>query len=45
VLGVSGLRVVDGSIFSRSPGTNPQATVMMMGRYGKLVLLPNKFQF
>jgi fatty acid omega-hydroxy dehydrogenase len=33
VLGVSGLRVVDGSIFSRSPGTNPQATVMMMGRY------------
>ncbi|NP_001130910.1 protein HOTHEAD precursor [Zea mays] len=33
VLGVSGLRVVDGSIFSKSPGTNPQATVMMMGRY------------
>ncbi|EMS45416.1 Protein HOTHEAD [Triticum urartu] len=33
VLGVSGLRVVDGSTFSRSPGTNPQATVMMMGRY------------
>jgi fatty acid omega-hydroxy dehydrogenase len=33
VLGVSGLRVVDGSTFSKSPGTNPQATVMMMGRY------------
>ncbi|TVU09320.1 hypothetical protein EJB05_42786 [Eragrostis curvula] len=33
VLGVAGLRVVDGSTFSRSPGTNPQATVMMMGRY------------
>ncbi|KAG8049593.1 hypothetical protein GUJ93_ZPchr0009g1018 [Zizania palustris] len=33
VLGVSGVRVVDGSTFSRSPGTNPQATVMMMGRY------------
>ncbi|KAJ3694983.1 hypothetical protein LUZ60_000360 [Juncus effusus] len=33
VLGVDGLRVVDGSTFLKSPGTNPQATVMMMGRY------------
>ncbi|KAL9265148.1 HOTHEAD-like protein, partial [Drosera capensis] len=33
VLGVEGVRVVDGSTFSDSPGTNPQATVMMMGRY------------
>ncbi|XP_010242219.1 PREDICTED: protein HOTHEAD-like [Nelumbo nucifera] len=33
VLGVHGLRVVDGSTFTDSPGTNPQATVMMMGRY------------
>lgn len=33
VIGTSGLRVIDGSTFSRSPGTNPQATVMMMGRY------------
>jgi fatty acid omega-hydroxy dehydrogenase len=33
VLGVTSLRVVDGSTFSRSPGTNPQGTVMMMGRY------------
>lgn len=33
VLGIQRLRVVDGSIFSDSPGTNPQATVMMMGRY------------
>ena len=32
VLGVQRLRVVDGSIFRDSPGTNPQATVMMMGR-------------
>lgn len=32
VLGVNRLRVVDGSTFSESPGTNPQATVMMMGR-------------
>lgn len=34
VIGVDGLRVVDSSTFSfDSPGTNPQATVMMMGRY------------
>ncbi|CAA0814621.1 Protein HOTHEAD [Striga hermonthica] len=33
VLGVERLRVVDGSTFRESPGTNPQATVMMMGRY------------
>ncbi|KAL3840814.1 hypothetical protein ACJIZ3_025405 [Penstemon smallii] len=33
VLGVDGLRVIDGSTFDDSPGTNPQATVMMLGRY------------
>ncbi|EPS58737.1 hypothetical protein M569_16076, partial [Genlisea aurea] len=33
VMGVDRLRVVDGSTFSDSPGTNPQATVMMLGRY------------
>lgn len=33
VLGAARLRVVDGSTFNKSPGTNPQATVMMMGRY------------
>nr|CAB3482876.1 unnamed protein product [Digitaria exilis] len=33
VIGISGLRVVDGSTLLRSPGTNPQATVLMMGRY------------
>ncbi|KEH18350.1 putative glucose-methanol-choline oxidoreductase, FAD/NAD(P)-binding domain-containing protein [Medicago truncatula] len=33
VLDVDRLRVVDGSTFTESPGTNPQATVMMMGRY------------
>lgn len=32
VLGVDRLRVVDSSTFDESPGTNPQATVMMMGR-------------
>ncbi|XP_074291209.1 protein HOTHEAD-like [Silene latifolia] len=33
VLGTEGLRVIDGSTFYESPGTNPQATVMMLGRY------------
>ncbi|XWS16216.1 hypothetical protein CRYUN_Cryun34aG0066200 [Craigia yunnanensis] len=33
VLGTNGLRIVDGSTFSESPGTNPQGTVLMMGRY------------
>lgn len=32
VVGVEGLRVVDGSTFTVSPGTNPQATLLMMGR-------------
>lgn len=32
VLGVERLRVVDGSTFEVSPGTNPQATVLMLGR-------------
>lgn len=33
VLGANNLRVIDGSTFYDSPGTNPQATVMMMGRW------------
>jgi len=33
VKGVESLRVIDGSTFWRSPGTNPQATLMMLGRY------------
>lgn len=32
VLGVDALRVIDGSTFNNSPGTNPQATCMMLGR-------------
>ncbi|KAL3735972.1 hypothetical protein ACJRO7_024998 [Eucalyptus globulus] len=42
VLGVDQLRVVDGSTFSESPGTNPQATVMMMGRYMGAKILRNR---
>ncbi|XP_039122222.1 protein HOTHEAD-like [Dioscorea cayenensis subsp. rotundata] len=33
VIGIDNLRVIDGSTFNSSPGTNPQATVMMLGRY------------
>ncbi|XP_076954923.1 sinalpyl alcohol oxidase Nec3-like [Bidens hawaiensis] len=33
VVGINGLRIVDSSVLSDSPGTNPQATVMMLGRY------------
>ncbi|RAL43878.1 hypothetical protein DM860_014379 [Cuscuta australis] len=33
VLRIHRLRVVDSSVLSQSPGTNPQATLMMMGRY------------
>ncbi|GMI93709.1 HOTHEAD, embryo sac development arrest 17 [Hibiscus trionum] len=33
VLGTRRLRIVDGSTFRESPGTNPQGTVLMMGRY------------
>ncbi|TKY64690.1 (R)-mandelonitrile lyase [Spatholobus suberectus] len=32
LIGVASLRIVDGSVFSVSPGTNPQATLMMLGR-------------
>lgn len=33
VMGVHRLRVINGSTFEQSPDTNPQATVMMIGRY------------
>ncbi|OAY75988.1 (R)-mandelonitrile lyase-like [Ananas comosus] len=43
VIGVGALRVVDGSTFAVSPGTNPQATLMMMGRYvGRKMLAERK---
>ncbi|XP_019193333.1 PREDICTED: (R)-mandelonitrile lyase-like [Ipomoea nil] len=43
VMGVEGLRVVDGSIFTVSPGTNPQATLLMMGRYIGMQMLRERF--
>jgi choline dehydrogenase len=42
VLGVDALRVIDGSTFNASPGTNPQATVMMLGRYMGVKLLKER---
>ncbi|CAD6243012.1 unnamed protein product [Miscanthus lutarioriparius] len=42
VLGVEALRVIDGSTFNASPGTNPQATVMMLGRYMGVKLLKER---
>ncbi|KAL6633781.1 hypothetical protein ACP70R_026452 [Stipagrostis hirtigluma subsp. patula] len=42
VLGVDALRVIDGSTFNASPGTNPQATVMMLGRYMGVKLLTER---
>ncbi|EFJ13663.1 hypothetical protein SELMODRAFT_424302 [Selaginella moellendorffii] len=33
VLGTEQLRIVDGSVFDFCPGTNPQATFIMTGRY------------
>ncbi|XP_052171456.1 protein HOTHEAD-like [Diospyros lotus] len=42
VLGVDALRVIDGSTFNYSPGTNPQATVMMLGRYMGVKMLSER---
>ncbi|KAK2432242.1 protein HOTHEAD [Trifolium repens] len=39
VIGINSLRIVDGSVFSISPGTNPQATLMMLGRYFGLKMI------
>ncbi|GLJ22454.1 hypothetical protein SUGI_0422630 [Cryptomeria japonica] len=42
VKGVDGLRIVDGSTFKFSPGTNPQATTMMLGRYIGIKILQER---
>ncbi|XP_051114566.1 protein HOTHEAD-like isoform X1 [Andrographis paniculata] len=44
VIGVDALRVIDGSTFKHSPGTNPQATVMMLGRYMGVKILQERRQ-
>ncbi|TYK10889.1 (R)-mandelonitrile lyase 1-like [Cucumis melo var. makuwa] len=43
VIGIENLRVVDGSTFSVSPGTNPMATLMMLGRYVGLKVLKQRW--
>ncbi|CAA7014674.1 unnamed protein product [Microthlaspi erraticum] len=45
VFGINALRVIDGSTFLKSPGTNPQATVMMLGRYMGQKILQEKAAF
>ncbi|GLT61109.1 hypothetical protein SLA2020_338380 [Shorea laevis] len=38
----NGLRVVDGSTFLESPGTNPMATLLMLGRYQGIKILQER---
>ncbi|CAN1187824.1 (R)-mandelonitrile lyase-like [Linum perenne] len=42
VFGVEGLRVLDGSTFLETPGTNPMATVLMLGRYQGIKILAER---
>ncbi|XP_031276285.1 protein HOTHEAD [Pistacia vera] len=42
VLGIDRLRVVDISTFNESPGTNPQGTILMMGRYMGVKILRDR---
>ncbi|KAK9068092.1 hypothetical protein SSX86_012203 [Deinandra increscens subsp. villosa] len=42
VLGVDSLRVIDGSTILNSPGTNPQASVLMLGRYMGVTILSQR---
>ncbi|KAM1517886.1 protein HOTHEAD-like isoform X1 [Malus sylvestris] len=42
VFGVEGLRVIDGSTFLESPGTNPMATLLMLGRYQGIKILQER---
>ncbi|XP_071717511.1 (R)-mandelonitrile lyase-like [Rutidosis leptorrhynchoides] len=44
VIGVGSLRVIDGSTFSFSPGTNPQATVLMLGRHMGVKILRERLR-
>ncbi|XP_050210474.1 protein HOTHEAD-like [Mercurialis annua] len=39
VYGVENLRVIDGSTLLESPGTNPMATLLMLGRYQGIKIL------
>ncbi|KAI3698041.1 hypothetical protein L6452_31151 [Arctium lappa] len=39
ILGVNAVRVIDGSTLTNSPGTNPQASLLMLGRYMGVTIL------
>ncbi|XP_019094922.1 PREDICTED: protein HOTHEAD-like [Camelina sativa] len=43
VIGIDRLRVIDMSTVGYCPGTNPQATVMMLGRYMGVKILKERF--
>ncbi|KAK6921227.1 Glucose-methanol-choline oxidoreductase, C-terminal [Dillenia turbinata] len=42
VIGMDALQIVDGSSFNISLRTNPQATLMMLGRYIRLKIIKNR---
>uniref|UniRef100_A0A2P2JCZ0 R-mandelonitrile lyase-like isoform X1 n=1 Tax=Rhizophora mucronata TaxID=61149 RepID=A0A2P2JCZ0_RHIMU len=42
VYGVKGLRVIDGSTFHETPGTNPMATLLMLGRYQGIKIIQER---
>ncbi|XP_076921490.1 protein HOTHEAD-like [Bidens hawaiensis] len=42
VIGVDNLRVIDGSTILNSPGTNPAASVLMLGRYMGVTILSQR---
>ncbi|XP_010275236.1 PREDICTED: protein HOTHEAD-like [Nelumbo nucifera] len=42
VYGVDGLRVIDGSTLVDSPGTNPMATLLLLGRYQGIKILQER---
>ncbi|XP_002964256.2 (R)-mandelonitrile lyase-like [Selaginella moellendorffii] len=44
VIGTEALRVIDISTFNSTPGANPQATVMMLGRYMGLRMMQQRKQ-
>nr|XP_043633760.1 protein HOTHEAD-like [Erigeron canadensis] len=45
VISVDALRVIDSSTLLNSPGTNPQATMMMLGRYMGLQMIAQRSAF
>ncbi|KAL5712012.1 choline dehydrogenase [Ranunculus cassubicifolius] len=42
VYGIEGLRIIDGSTLPDAPGTNPMATLLMLGRYQGIKILEER---